>query len=116
MVAALGGAGPAIVHSGLFLVIAAANSVLSNNACAVLFTPIAVGIARQLGVDPAIFAIAVVFASSCSFSTPLSYQTNLLVMGPGHYRFVDFVRAGLPLAIIVWLTYSLFGAWYYGLR
>ena len=113
---ALGGAGPAIVHAGLFLVIAAANSVLSNNACAVLFTPIAVGLARQLGVDPAIFAIAVIFASSCSFATPIGYQTNLLVMGPGHYRFVDFVRAGLPLAVIVWLTYSLFGAWYYGLN
>jgi di/tricarboxylate transporter len=116
VLAALDGAGPAVIHAALFLIIAAANNFLSNNACAVLFTPIAVGVARQLGFDPAIFAIAVIFASSCSFATPIAYQTNLLVMGPGHYRFVDFVRAGLPLAVLVWLTYSLFAAWYYGLR
>jgi di/tricarboxylate transporter len=113
---ALDGAGPALVHAALFLVIAAATNVLSNNACAVLFTPIAVGIAGKLGADPTVFAIAVIFASSCSFATPIGYQTNLLVMGPGHYRFVDFVRAGLPLTVLVWLVYSLFAAWHYGLR
>jgi di/tricarboxylate transporter len=116
VLAALDGAGPAVIHAALFLVIAVVTNVLSNNACAVLFTPVAVGIALQLGVDPTIFAIAVIFGASCSFATPIGYQTNLLVMGPGHYRFVDFVRAGLPLTVIVWLTYSLFGAWYYGLR
>ena len=116
VIRAFDGAGPAIIHAALFLVIAGVTNVLSNNACAVLFTPIAVGVARQLGIDPAIFAVAVIFASSCSFATPIGYQTNLLVMGPGHYRFVDFLRAGLPLTVIVWLTYSLFGAWYYGLH
>ena len=116
VLAALDGAGPAVIHAALFLIIAAVTNVLSNNACAVLFTPVAVGIASQLGVDPAIFAIAVIFAASCSFATPIGYQTNLLVMGPGHYRFVDFVRAGLPLTVIVWLAYSAFAAWYYGLR
>ena len=115
VIAAFGGAGPAIIHAALFLAITVVTNVLSNNACAVLFTPIAIGVARQLGVDPAIFAIAVIFASSCSFATPIGYLTNLLVMGPGHYRFVDFVRAGLPLTVILWVAYSLFGAWYYGL-
>ncbi|HEX7008177.1 MAG TPA: SLC13 family permease, partial [Alphaproteobacteria bacterium] len=116
VLAAFDGAGPAVIHAVLFLAIAAITNVLSNNACAVLFTPIAVALAGQLGVDPTVFAIAVIFAASCSFATPIGYQTNLLVMGPGNYRFVDFVRAGLPLTILVWLTYSLFGAWYNGLQ
>ena len=54
------------------------------------------------------------FGASCSFATPIGYQTNLLVMGPGHYRFVDFVVAGLPLVILLWLAFSLFVPWYYG--
>jgi di/tricarboxylate transporter len=57
----------------------------------------------------------VIFAANCSFATPIGYQTNLLVMGPGHYRFGDYLRAGTPLIIIVWLTFSLFAPWYYGL-
>ena len=55
------------------------------------------------------------FAASCSFATPIGYQTNLLVMGPGHYRFKDFIVAGTPLVLIVWLAFSLFAPWYYGL-
>ena len=73
------------------------------------------GIAVGLGVDPKIFAVAVVFAANCSFATPVGYQTNLLVMGPGHYRFSDFVRAGFPLTVILWLAFSLFAPWYYNL-
>ena len=111
----LGWSHPALVLSAFFLMVAMLSNVISNNACAVLFTPIAVNIAIGLGVDPVIFAIAVVFGANCSFATPVGYQTNLLVMGPGHYRFTDFIRAGLPLTIILWLVFSFFAPWYYGI-
>src|SRR3546814_5906442 len=78
--------------AGLFLVVAVATNVLSNNACAVLFTPIAVNLAGAVGVAPSVMAITVLLAANCSFATPIGYQTNLLVMGPGRYRFADFLR------------------------
>jgi di/tricarboxylate transporter len=111
---AMEGASPSAVLSVLFLVVAALTNVLTNNAAGVLFTPIAVNVAVGLGADVFPFALAVVFGASCSFATPIGYQTNLLVMGPGHYRFRDFVTAGLPLVFIVWLAFSLFVPWYYG--
>jgi len=80
-----------------------------------LFTPIAVDIARQIGAPPEAFAVAVIFAANCSFASPLGYQTNLLVMGPGHYTFFDFVRAGTPLIVLLWLVFSLMAPMYYGL-
>ena len=107
--------GPAAVLSGFFLLVAVMTNVLSNNATAVLFAPIAISTATQLGVDPAIFVYAVIFAANCSFATPMGYQTNLLVMGPGHYRFSDFLAAGLPLVILLWVAFSLFAPWYYDL-
>ena len=94
---------PAILLSVFFLIVALVTNVLSNNAAAVLFTPIAVNLAHGLGVDPTPFAVAVVIAASCSFATPIGYQTNLMVMAPGHYRFGDFIRAGLPLVFVVCL-------------
>ena len=109
------GASAGVILSGLFLVMALLTNILSNNATAVLFTPIALGIAKGMGVSPAPFIAAVIFAANCSFATPIGYQTNLLVMGPGHYRFSDFLRAGTPLVIIIWLTFSLLAPWYYGL-
>lgn len=112
---ALAGSSPAIILSAFFLLVAVVTNILSNNATAVLFTPIAANLANQMGLDPAIFATAVIFASNCAFATPMGYQTNVLVMAPGHYRFSDYMRAGLPLAILIWLTFSLYGAWYYGL-
>jgi di/tricarboxylate transporter len=84
------GASAGVVLSGLFLVMAVLTNVLSNNATAVLFTPIALGIAKGMGAPPEPFIAAVIFASNASFATPIGYQTNLLVMGPGHYRFSDF--------------------------
>ena len=116
LLSALGETAPSTVLSLFFLLIALLSNILSTKACAVLFTPIAVSIAEGLGIDPFPFAVAVVFASNCSFASPIGYQTNLLVMGPGHYRFIDFARAGLPLIIIVWLTFSLFAPWYFGLN
>lgn len=111
----MAGAGPAVILSGLFLVMAVLTNILSNNATAVLFTPIALGMANGLGLSPEPFIAAVIFAANSSFATPIGYQTNLLVMGPGHYKFSDFVRAGTPLVIIIWLTFSLLAPWYYGL-
>ncbi|MCH9853828.1 MAG: SLC13 family permease [Alphaproteobacteria bacterium] len=105
-VQALGSSPPAIVLSLFFLITALLSNMLSTKATAVLFTPIAVGIANHLGVDALPFAIAVVFASNCSFASPIGYQTNLLVMGPGGYEFKDFLKAGLPLIIVCWLTFT----------
>lgn len=109
------GMGAAVVLSAFFLIVAILTNLLSNNACAVLFTPIGVSIATGLGIDPTVFALAVLFAANCSFASPIGYQTNLLVMGPGHYRFVDFIRAGLPLVLLLWLVFSLVAPWYFGL-
>lgn len=112
---ALAGHSTAVILSAFFLVVAVLTNVLSNNATAVLFTPIALGIAQEIGADPVPFVMAVIFAANCSFATPVGYQTNLLVMAPGHYRFADFISAGAPLVILIWLTYSLAALWYYGL-
>ncbi len=114
-VSALMGAPIPVVLSLLFLVMVCFTNLLSNNATAVLFMPIAVGIAARLGAPQEAFVSAVIFAANTSFATPIGYQTNLLVMGPGHYGFRDFLKAGLPLAAIIWLTFSLMAPWYYGL-
>ena len=115
MLAAVGGAAPAVVLSAFFLLVAVLANLISTKATAVLFTPIAVSIAHGLNVSPEAFVVAVVFAANCSFASPIGYQTNLLVMAPGNYRFADFVRVGSPLLIIVWLAFSLVAPWYYGI-
>lgn len=104
-----------VLLSAMFLFIAVMTNLVSNAAAAVLFTPIAIGVAQQVGTDPRPFLHATVFAVSCSFASPVGYQTNLLVMGPGHYRFADFVRAGAPLVALMWISFSLIAPWYYGL-
>lgn len=109
----LEGFSPLIALSVLFVTMIGITNVLSNNASAVLFTPIAVDTALELGMPVPMFIFAVIFACNCSFLTPIGYQTNLLVMGPGHYKFSDFARSGLPLAIIIWITYLIFAQWYF---
>ena len=115
LVSALEGATPATILSLFFLLVAVLSNIISTKTAAVLFTPIAVDLALALEVDPQVFAVAVIFAANCSFASPLGYQTNLLVMGPGHYRFADFFRAGLPLIVLMWLVFTLFAPWYYGI-
>lgn len=115
MISSVEGASTAVILSLFFLLVAALSNVISTKTAAVLFTPIAVDMAAQLGVPVTPFAVAVIFAANCSFASPLGYQTNLLVMGPGHYQFFDFFRAGLPLIIILWLVFSFFAPWYYEL-
>lgn len=106
----------------LFILVAICTNVLTNNACAILFTPIAMNLAGSLDIGPDvnvdisfIFAITVLFASNCSFASPIGYQTNLLVMGPGHYRFRDFLKGGIPLVLVLWGTYMLIAKYYFGL-
>ena len=115
LVDALHGASPATVLSLFFLAVAVLSNIVTTKTAAVLFTPIAVDIASEIGVAPEPFALAVVFAANCSFASPLGYQTNLLVLGPGHYRFMDFVRAGSPLIILLWIAFTLFVPGWYGL-
>ena len=100
-VAATFGASPAMVLSGLMLLMAVLTNIVSNNAAAVIGTPIAIGIAQQLNVDPEPFVLAVLFGANMSYATPMAYKTNLLVMNAGGYTFMDFVRIGVPLTIIM---------------
>ncbi len=107
--------GKPLILSGFFLLVAILTNFLSNNATAVLATPVALSAAQLSGIPPEAMIAAVIFAANSSFATPMGYQTNLLVMGPAGYSFADFVRTGTPLVIIIWLTFSLFAPWYYGL-
>ena len=79
---------------------------LSNNAVAVIYTPIAIQLAHSLGVDPRPFVVAVMFSATLAFGTPIGYQTNMMVYGPGGYKFLDFTKVGIPLNIITWLLCS----------
>lgn len=105
---------PLILSAILFIMVALTTNILTNNACAILFTPIALSMAVNSGIDTFFFAITVVLAANCSFASPIGYQTNLLVMGPGHYRFRDFIKAGMPLMAVLWVVYILIAKFYYG--
>ncbi|WP_404386049.1 SLC13 family permease [Caenispirillum salinarum] len=113
--AVAGDMGPVGVLSAFFLLVAMFTNILTNNATAVLFTPIGISLAEQMGTDPRIFAITVVLAGNCSFASPIGYKTNLLIMGPGQYHFADFVKAGLPLVILLWIVFTLFAPVYWSL-
>jgi di/tricarboxylate transporter len=102
------GLSPAYVLSGVLLLTSVSTHVLSNNATAILLLPIAISAAQGLGVDPKPFIVAVCFGASACFATPIGYQTNLLVYGPGGYRFSDFFKLGMPLNLLVLIMGSLF--------
>jgi di/tricarboxylate transporter len=97
---------PTVILSALMLLIALFTNIVSNNAAAVIGTPIGAGIAQQLGVPAEPFILAVLFGANLSYATPMSYKTNLLVMSAGNYTFNDFLKVGFPLTIIMWLTYT----------
>lgn len=105
-VAATWGTSSSFVLSGLILLMALLTNVVSNNAAAVIGTPIAVNIAHQLGLPPEPFVLAVLFGANMSYMTPMAYKTNLLVMNAGGYTFNDFVRVGTPLTLLLWLVFS----------
>ena len=92
---------PWVALAMVYVLTAVFTEVITNNAAAVLMFPIAMAVSEQLGVSVLPFAIAVMFAASASFITPLGYQTNLMVYGPGRYQFLDYVRIGTPLSILV---------------
>jgi len=97
----------ALILSILMLLMAVLTNIVSNNAAAVIGTPIAINIAQQLGASPEPFVLAVLFGANMSFVTPIGYKTNLLIMGAGGYKFNDFVKVGLPLAFIMWVAFSI---------
>ena len=102
-VGSVGGLGPRAVLAVIYLLTAVLTEFMSNNAAAVMITPIAWSTAISLGLDPTPFIVAVLFAASTSFSTPVGYQTNMMVYNAGNYRFADFLRMGLPLNLMFWM-------------
>jgi di/tricarboxylate transporter len=103
----LSGYPPGIVLGGVILMTSISTQILSNNATAVLIFPVAVSTAIGLGVDPKPFIIGVCFGASACFATPIGYQTNLLVYGPGGYRFSDYLKLGIPLNLLVVIVATL---------
>jgi len=98
------GASPTIILSALMALLAVLTNVVSNNAAAVIGTPIAISIAHQLGLPAEPFVLAVLFGANMSYATPMAYKTNLLVMSAGNYTFLEFVKVGAPLTVLMWLT------------
>jgi di/tricarboxylate transporter len=95
------------ILSSFMLLMTILTNIVSNNAAAAIGTPIAISIAQELGVGPEPFILAVLFGANMSFATPYGYQTNLLILSAGGYKFTDFLRVGIPLTIIMWLGFSL---------
>jgi di/tricarboxylate transporter len=94
--------------SVFFLMTWILTELLSNNAVAVLLTPIALNLAQTTGINPTALLMVVIFGASCSFVMPQGYQTNAIVMGPGGYRFTDYLKFGLPLSLLCWLAAMIF--------
>jgi di/tricarboxylate transporter len=103
----LAGLPPAIVLWGLILMTSLLTEMVTNNAVAVVMTPIAVALADSVGVDPRPFVVGVMIAASASFATPIGYQTNTLVYAPGGYRFTDYLRVGAPLNLLIGVVAAL---------
>ena len=97
---------PFVLVWSIYLLTSVLTELVSNNAVAVVVTPIAIGLAAALGIDPRPLVVAVMVAASASFATPIGYQTNMLVYGPGGYRFTDFMKVGIPLNLSVGLLAS----------
>jgi di/tricarboxylate transporter len=102
LVGALDGFGPVVILAMIYLLASLLTEMVTNNAVAILLTPIAISIAVSMDVDPRPFLVAIMFGASASFITPIGYQTNTYVYGAGGYRFGDFLKIGIPLNLILW--------------
>ena len=115
MIDRVGGFGPIALLAAFFGVTMLLTEAMSNNATVALLLPIAITTAHSIDANPHAFMFAVVFAASSSFMTPVGYQTNTMIYGPGQYRFVDFVRVGAPLNLIFWVLGTLLIPWFWPL-
>jgi di/tricarboxylate transporter len=104
---------PVVILSGLILLLAGMTNIISNNAAAVIGTPIAIAVAQAINQPVEPFILAVLFGANMSFATPMAYQTNLLVMNAGGYKFSDFMRIGIPLIILMWISFTFILAYFY---
>ena len=104
VMAVFGDSSPVVVLAAVYLLSSILTELISNNAVAVLLTPIIISIALALGVDARPFIVAMMFGCSASFAPPIGYQTNTYVYGAGGYKFSDFLRVGVPLNLILWLV------------
>jgi len=102
----LAGLPPFWIVWAIYLLTSILTELVSNNAVAVVVTPLAIGLAHAMGIDPRPLVVAVMVAASASFATPIGYQTNMLVYGPGGYRFTDFLKVGIPLNLSIGLIAS----------
>lgn len=98
---------PVVVILCFYLIASTLTELVSNNAVGIIFTPIAIELGNSLGLDPRGLVVAVMFAASAAFSTPIGYQTNMLVYGPGGYRFTDYLKVGIPMNILLGVSASL---------
>jgi di/tricarboxylate transporter len=104
----VGDLGPVAVLAVIYLMTSIMTDTMSNNAAAVLLAPIAISTAIQIGVDPRPLLMAITFAASTGFSTPVGYQTNTMIYNPGGYKYTDFLRTGVPLSILFWILSVIF--------